>query len=105
MSPGIPFTDFFRTASSWFTSSLPEEQTPLRAELLNADQMALHAKALAGEHELNPSRTQDLLLKRLDANEQVLIGTCKLLMATLKARQRVAPSGEWQIGRASCRER
>ena len=97
MSPGIPFTDFFRTASTWFRSSQPEEQTPLRAELLSADQMALHAKALAGEHELNPSRTPDLLLKRLDANEQVLIGTCKLLMATLKAKQRVAPSGEWLL--------
>src|SRR5688572_9961523 len=97
MGPEIPFTRFFHTITHWFNAPIPDDQTPLRAELLNADQMALHAKNLAAEHVLNPSRTGDLLLTRLDANEQILIATCKLLTVEVKAKRRIAPSGEWLL--------
>ena len=75
----------------------PDDQTPLRAELFGAEQMAQHGKALAGAHVLNGSGTRDRLLMRLDENEQVLIGTCNLLTVAVKAKLRISPAGEWLL--------
>ncbi len=47
--------------------------------------------------DLNPLRTRDRLLTRLDDNEQVLISGCELLAAAVKARTRIAPAGEWLL--------
>lgn len=88
---------FLHIVRSWFRPASDEDQPPLRAELLSADQMELHGKALAHAHNTNGFCKQDLLRKRLTANEQVLIATCKLLMTILKDRQRIAPSGEWLL--------
>ncbi|MBA3581269.1 MAG: cyclic beta 1-2 glucan synthetase [Gammaproteobacteria bacterium] len=93
----IPFSHFLRNTATWFQSSTLENERPLREELFNADQMAQHAKVLASTHVLSPTSTQDLLLKRLDANEQVLISTCNLLTVAVKAKDRIAPSGEWLL--------
>lgn len=82
---------------SWFEPATQEEQSPLKAELLCLNQMTQHAKSLAENHGLNTSRYQDRLLRRLDANEQVLIATNKLLTTAVKAKQRIAPSGEWLL--------
>lgn len=83
--------------SGWFKSPVLEEQTPLRAELLSGVQMAQHAVSLAQVHVVDPANTRDQLLKRLDGNEQVLISTNKLLTLAVKAKQRIAPSGEWLL--------
>ncbi|SEQ06454.1 Cellobiose phosphorylase [Solimonas aquatica] len=79
-----------RTAST-------QEQTPLRAELFSADQMEQHGKALAATHRLHRAALCDRLLRRLDDNEQQLIAACRLLTTAVKARQRVAPAGEWLL--------
>ncbi|HWY25737.1 MAG TPA: hypothetical protein VNX47_12500, partial [Nevskia sp.] len=69
----------------------------MRAELFSADQMEQHGKALAGVHLLGRSGARDRLLQRLDENEQLLIGTCGVLTAAVKAKLRIAPAGEWLL--------
>jgi cyclic beta-1,2-glucan synthetase len=68
----------WRRDGGWL-ASMPEEDAPLRSELFSADQMELHGKALAASHRLARGRNTDLLLPRLAANEEVLVGVCKLL--------------------------
>ncbi|MGK2915170.1 MAG: cyclic beta 1-2 glucan synthetase, partial [Porticoccaceae bacterium] len=80
-----------------FGNNDTDDQTPLRAELFSADQMEQHGKALASLHALSTSATPDRLLKRLDENQQILAGTCSLLTAAVKAKQRIAPAGEWLL--------
>lgn len=78
-------------------SSLPVQQTPMRAELLNTEQMKKHAITLAKSHEIDRFNTHDHLLNRLDSNERVLIDTNHLLANTIKFKQTIAPSGEWLL--------
>ena len=73
------------------------DETPLRAELFSADQMEQHGKALAAAHVLSISVASDRLLKRLDDNERILIGTCKVLTKAVKEKLRIAPAGEWLL--------
>jgi cyclic beta-1,2-glucan glucanotransferase len=74
-----------------------DDQTPLRAELLSAQQMEQHGKALASAHVLSPSRARDRLLKRLDENRRALIGVCGELTVAVKAKLPIAPAGEWLL--------
>jgi cellobiose phosphorylase len=74
-----------------------DDQTPLRAELFSADQMEQHGKALAAAHALSRSGRRDRLLQRLADNERVLIGSCDLLTAAVKAQRPIAPAGEWLL--------
>ncbi len=74
-----------------------DDQAPLRSELLNADQMEQHGRALAGMHALRRSGGRDSLLPRLGENERVLQGTCRKLTAEIKSRQRITPAGEWLL--------
>ena len=74
-----------------------DDQTPLRAELFNAEQMEQHGKTLAGAHVASNFGVRDHLLKRLDENERVLEGTCSLLTEAVKAKHRIAPAGEWLL--------
>jgi hypothetical protein len=73
------------------------EELPLRSELFSADQMERYGKTLATAHRLTPRRTRDLLLKRLAANESVLIGVCDRLTQAVSANQRISPAGEWLL--------
>jgi cyclic beta-1,2-glucan synthetase len=86
----------WRRDGGWL-ASMPEEDAPLRSELFSADQMELHGKALAASHRLARGRNTDLLLPRLAANEEVLVGVCKLLTVAVTAKQRVTPAGEWLL--------
>ena len=70
---------------------------PLRAELLSAEQMEQHGKTLAGSHRLRSQRAPDQLLARLAENEGVLLETCNLLTAAVKANRRISPAGEWLL--------
>ena len=74
-----------------------DDQPPLRAELFSADQMEQHGRALAGAHVLSRSASRNRLLKRLDENEQVLIGTRSLLAVAVKSKLPIAPAGEWLL--------
>ncbi len=79
------------------TDSDSEDQTPLRAELFSAAQMAQHGSTLAQAHVLGKSGRQDRLLHRLDQNQRVLAATCDLLTEAVKAKQRISPAGEWLL--------
>ncbi len=59
--------------------------------------MEQHGKSLAAAHKLTSRRGPDQLLPRLAANEAVLIDTCNLLMAAVRANRRIAPAGEWLL--------
>ncbi|NCT69284.1 MAG: cyclic beta 1-2 glucan synthetase [Rhodanobacteraceae bacterium] len=74
------------------------EETPLRAELLSAEQMEEHGRALAAGHRLlAPAARSDALLRRLDANEVVLHHSCALLAEAIGAGHRITPAGEWLL--------
>ena len=77
--------------------AVSDDPPPLRAELFSADQMEQHGKALALAHVVGPTGELDQLLKRLDDNQHVLIGTCRLLTVAVKAKLRIAPAGEWLL--------
>ena len=74
-----------------------DQQSPLRAELFNAEQMEQHGQHLARSHVLDGAGTPGRLLVRLVSNELVLSDTCALLMTAVKARLPVAPAGEWLL--------
>src|SRR6202140_3262454 len=59
--------------------------------------MEQHAKKLAGEHVLDSGRAQDLLLKRLAENEELLLEVHNLLTESAKANKRITPAGEWLL--------
>jgi cellobiose phosphorylase len=72
-------------------------ESPLRSELLSADQMEEHGKALAAAHKLTSRRTADRLLPRLAANESVLIDACSVLTAAVSSDRPITPAGEWLL--------
>jgi len=82
-------------------SSIPgrpcPDEPPLRAELFSIDQMAQHGAHLASDHRLTKERAPDRLLSRLDENEAVLLDTCNQLTATVEAKHRITPAGEWLL--------
>lgn len=73
------------------------DQNPLRAELFSADQMEHHGKVLANRHVTGKFGTQNRLLKRLDENRQILLGTRSLLTNALKEKLSITPAGEWLL--------
>ncbi|MEO8001054.1 MAG: glucoamylase family protein [Arenimonas sp.] len=73
------------------------DQTLLRAELFSADQMEQHGKALASRHVIGKYGAQNRLLKRLDENRQVLLGTRSLLTSAVKDKLPITPAGEWLL--------
>ncbi len=97
MNPATLFSRLRGAIAGWRGGDTAADQTPLRAELFSASQMEQHGKALARTHALSGSGSRDRLLQRLDDNEQVLAGTCSLLTAAVKARQGIAPAGEWLL--------
>lgn len=69
----------------------------LRAELFNAEQMADHGIALAGQHQLSALSAQDSLLGRLDDNERLLNRSCSALTLAHRSSRRVTPAAEWLL--------
>lgn len=77
--------------------SAPEAEPPLRAELFSADQMALHGEALARMHRVHTRKTPDLLLARLENNENVLGDARAQLTRMVREDVRITPAGEWLL--------
>ncbi|MDR3632866.1 MAG: glucoamylase family protein [Isosphaeraceae bacterium] len=75
----------------------PNEEQPLRSELFSVDQLELHAKAVAGWHQVDRARGPDRLLPRLKENEAVLVRTYELVTAAVVAKRRIAPASEWLL--------
>ncbi|MEO5559764.1 MAG: glucoamylase family protein [Dokdonella sp.] len=74
-----------------------ENDAPLRSELLSAEQMEEHGRALAAQHRVVLGERSDNLLLRLADNETVLRDSCALLAEAIKTGHRVTPAGEWLL--------
>ena len=74
-----------------------EGDAPLRAELLSAEQMEEHGRALARQHRIVDGARSNSLLLRLADNETVLRGSCALLAGAIKLGHRITPAGEWLL--------
>ena len=74
-----------------------DREPPLRAQLLNAEQMERHGKALARTHRVNGAPAPDLLLGRLSDNQTVLDRACLMLTAAVQANRTLTPAGEWLL--------
>jgi len=73
-----------------------DADAPLRLQLLSAEQMELHGKALARAHRVHPRPRPDLLLKRLKENEILLDHASALLTRMVQDEIRVTPLGKWR---------
>jgi cellobiose phosphorylase len=73
-------------------------EEPLRAELLNAEQMEERGRELAAEHKARASRfTANPLLQRLSQNAEVIRECCRVLAEAIKDNHKVTPAGEWLL--------
>ncbi|MFA6478397.1 MAG: glucoamylase family protein [Victivallaceae bacterium] len=94
---GIFFRMWSRPGGSVPAQKYANDELPLRAELLSADQMEQHGKVLAGTHQLMPEYPRDLLLTRLSGNESLLLEVHNLLTGDVKENRRIAPAGDWLL--------
>ena len=94
---GIFFRVCQRLGGSDPAQKYANDELPLRAELLSADQMEQHGKVLAGTHQLMPEYPRDLLLTRLSDNERLLLEVHNLLTGDVKENRRIAPAGDWLL--------
>ena len=77
------------------TRSRPHgSEPPLRAELFSIEQLARHAKALAGNHQVVTRQGSNRLLARLDENEDILRNFNRATLAVDPSR-RITPAAEW----------
>lgn len=84
-----------KPASAWPYATGEE---PLRAELLNAEQMEERGRELSLEHDARASRrTANPLLQRLGQNAEVIRGCCRLLADAIRDNHKVTPAGEWLL--------
>ena len=72
-------------------------ELPLRAQLLSAEQMERHGKALAQAHRLSRRAASDQLLARLSDNQAVIEQACELLSSAAQANRRLTPAGNWML--------
>jgi len=72
-------------------------EAPLRAELFGRDQFAKFARALAGEHEVDPAPGRELLLSRLAENKMVIREAHRIASEALDNNRQLAPAAEWLL--------
>ncbi len=72
-------------------------EQPVRSELFSLDQLASHAKALAGWHEVDLRGGKDRLLPRLAENETVLLQAYELVTRAIESNRRITPAAEWLL--------
>ena len=72
-------------------------KNPLRAELFTVEQLEQHAVFIAGRHSLVSKPSTEQLLKRLAANEKILLEVHAILTETIKNNTRVVPAAEWLL--------
>ena len=73
------------------------ERPPFRAELFTEQQLEQHAKAIAKKHRLIVAHPAEQLLKRLAANETILLEVYAALSDAVKNNTRIVPAGEWLL--------
>src|SRR5688500_4754256 len=79
------------------TAAPLDAEEPLRSQLLTAEQMELHGKALARLHRVHARPRPDSLLARLKENEILLDEASTLLTRMVQDELRIAPAGEWLL--------
>jgi hypothetical protein len=88
----------FREAySGSLDAGATDDDSPLRAELFSAQQMAAHGKTLAATHVLSNRGGPDRLLARLAENAEVISQTCDELTTAVKAARQITPASEWLL--------
>src|SRR5690348_14119125 len=80
------------------SSSAPPVQDPLRAPLLNADQLEQHARVLAHVHQtvLQPGHI-DRIQRNVDQNARLLLEAREALAADARASRILSPAAEWLL--------
>ena len=73
------------------------DEQPLLAQLLSAEQMERHGKALGRSHRVDTKAQSDSLLARLSDNQDVLDRACDILNVASRANRRLTPAGEWLL--------
>src|SRR5690606_2512271 len=73
------------------------KEEPFRSELYNSDQMEIHAKMVARSHQMLKGKALDKLLKRLGANEKILLEVRNLLVESVQSGQIITPAAEWLL--------
>lgn len=74
----------------------PDEK-PIRAELFSIEQFKIHAKKLAGRHNVRFKTGREKLLDRLKDNKSILLHAYELLNDEGKAKRNISPAGEWLL--------
>jgi cellobiose phosphorylase len=69
---------------------------PLRSEIFNIDQLERHARALAGDQQVETTHSSNRLLARLDENEQSL-RSFNRASHEVTPRRRITPAAEWLL--------
>ncbi len=87
----IPFFGFNRI------KEYANEKAPLRSELFTLEQLEQYAITLAKSHTAIREEASEHLLKRLAANEDVLLDVHGMLTESVKQNNRVVPAGEWLL--------
>jgi len=86
--------------SNWMTRQIRPRplagEQPLRAELFSVEQLARHAKALAGYHQVVTKRGSNRLLDRLGQNEDILKAFNHATVAVHPS-QHITPAAEWLL--------
>src|SRR3954468_11569026 len=72
-------------------------EEPIRSELYSSDQMNRHGQVVARSHKVIKRKSSDQLLKRLDANENVLIEVRNLLVESIRSGKTITPAAEWLL--------
>ncbi|WP_372012499.1 GH36-type glycosyl hydrolase domain-containing protein [Pseudoxanthomonas sp. 10H] len=73
------------------------DDAPLRAQLLNVEQMEVQGRVLARSHQVLAQPGPERLLQRLHDNERLLDDASDLLTAMVQDEMRLAPAGEWLL--------
>jgi cellobiose phosphorylase len=71
-------------------------EPPLRAELFSVEQLALHARTLAANHQVVTQQGSNSLLARLTQNEDIL-RTFNRATLGVKPGRRITPAAEWLL--------
>ncbi len=78
----------------------PRDEQPLRGDLYSVDQLAQHARTLAGWHEVDAQPANgapETLLPRLEENERVLERAYDEIVRAAEKGRHVTPAAEWLI--------
>ena len=73
------------------------DEQPLRGELYSIIQLERNAEEMAKRHVVNVKRGTDLLLSRLNKNEELLLDVYEVVSKAAKEKRRIVPAAEWLI--------